>query len=77
MQGILQDSVITENNVLYCFCVQFSLFFFFLVFLSSDRHDLIKKLHGLKESNSELAGLLLEQVLRITSGYGKHFIRLY
>lgn len=28
----------------------------------SDRHDLIKKLQALKDTNSELAGLLLEQV---------------
>lgn len=31
--------------------------------LLSHRHDLIKKLFALKDTNSELAGLLLEQVL--------------
>lgn len=29
----------------------------------SNRHDLIKKLHALKDTDSELAGLLLEQVM--------------
>ena len=33
-----------------------------VLFPPSDRHDLIKKLHALKDTNSELAGLLLEQV---------------
>lgn len=31
--------------------------------LLSHRHDLIKKLFALKDTNSELAGLLLEQVV--------------
>lgn len=34
-----------------------------LVLPSFNRHDLIKKLHALKDTNSELAGLLLEQVM--------------
>lgn len=49
--------------------------YLFFFFSSSDRHDLIKKLHELKQSNNELAGLLLEQVLCITSG--KRLIRFY
>lgn len=32
----------------------------------SNRHDLIKKLYMLKDSDSDLAGLLLEQVLSPT-----------
>lgn len=35
------------------------------------RHDLIKKLQALKDTDSDLAGLLLEQVLWVGSGYGK------
>lgn len=33
-----------------------------VLFFYSNRHDLIKKLYTLKDNNSELAGLLLEQV---------------
>lgn len=48
--------------VLFCF-----------VFLSN-RHDLIKKLYALKDTNSDLAGLLLEQVLLVRTDYGKHLL---
>lgn len=34
-----------------------------MVSLLSDRHDLIKKMYALKDTNSDLAVLLLEQVL--------------
>ncbi len=59
---ILLHGILTLNNVCLYPALTVS-YLFFVLLLLSDRHDLIKKLHALKDTDSDLAGLLLEQVL--------------